>query len=624
MSIPLPLRHIFWSALVRTQGLLLLGFLVGVTGTARAFQTPNFEVDLFSRDGLFLPAEERDSLLSALTALAVNFSDDEKVDDHLREKALALALRIAPLHHGARKALLQLNQGITPEATTFFETLSSLSEVLWITGMHLLEPPLNPDGKQLAPYLLELSLLTRPQPPQDRLAQFGFVCGASPPDWKGSVSLEEKRNPSIAQLARLFDRSQKIAAASQRKVEIAAARAQAKAVSARPASPSDADTPGMLPGIPTDPIRPISTTLPSVVQTASSPSNMVQGIFTLIIRQPVTMPERRMVYTQLPLTELPLVASTDGFPMNVPAITTTFATEHNWNWPAAAVGELRFEAAANREPLLDPPLLPTLILIESALSEKPINEVYSLIGQLDPNTFAIVIPPNPVGQIVKAREREKPFLLVPDAILDALVEHLQRTEELEILFHPEMIAYSDFTEAMTRMTSPTDPGLADASTAFAEMEEASSRLPLPDLARHQSAQEKLQALLAAYPAHLSARAMLEFGSRPVDPQVRIAQFAQKLDRVMQPFITIEDDGTPFNEPSYRETFDEADRSLVKLGAEAPAEVKKLFNSARDLIGAVLSFAETSNKTSSIAAQRLREAKSRIEAYEAERSQLLDQ
>src|SRR5690606_30882639 len=123
---------------------LVAPLVFAATTPLGAYDSPDFTADLFSADGIFLAADERADLLGALAALASNFPDHRRIDDGLREKALALALRLDPFDPRARAAHRELLLGAPPKAVPSFESPGSVAKALWASGKRLVEPPLDP------------------------------------------------------------------------------------------------------------------------------------------------------------------------------------------------------------------------------------------------------------------------------------------------------------------------------------------------------------------------------------------------------------------------------------------------------------------------------------------------
>lgn len=188
-----PTSHRFASGLV----VLLLGFLLNA-GSVSGYDSPDFVTRVFSGDGIYLPDDQKTSLLEALAAIASNFPNNQKVDDDLKEKAIALALRIDPLHYHSRLAQRALAKGEMPKPTSFFDSLSSISETLWTIATRFSTPPLEPEQYILAHYLMEISLLTHPEPPSARLEVFATDTDPRDLQWDKFVKLAPKPNGSTA------------------------------------------------------------------------------------------------------------------------------------------------------------------------------------------------------------------------------------------------------------------------------------------------------------------------------------------------------------------------------------------------------------------------------------------
>ncbi len=598
-----------WSALHAW-----VGFVLVATVPACAYDAPDFAADLFSADGIFLAPDERSDLLEALAALASNFRDNPRIDDGLREKALALALRLDPLHPQARAAHRDLLLGASPQAVPSFDSPGMVAEDLWTAGRSLAEPPLDPEERRLAPFLLELSLLVHPQPPEDRLAAFAEICGDRAPDWRTSAALNaDSGHPSAARAHDLFGTARMLLAAFQEKTP-----------PAEPAGPMPATDPVPATMPAGEPVDAIVASLATVRMVEAIEATPVAGKLTLTIRPPFGAPEREWFEGRAASADtLPLFPSEQGIPIGGLEILATAVADRSWEWPTGRLGELRFDAVVQvpRSFLQTSASLPGLVLVEGALGQKPINEAFVLLGELDPASMRVGLPGDPAAFVERGAETGSPYLLVPATILEPLVGYLQKSERLELLFQSEFVSYPDLAGAVQRMTSPTDAALVAASAAFDEIEAASARLPLPELARNPSAQERLRNLLAAFPDHLSARAMLEYGTRPMDEETRIRQFAGRIHETVAPFLVLDQDAEPALGRPASDLVSDADAQFLKLRPAAPPQARNLLGLAEDLVETMELYFQLTNKGTSIATQRLREARTAIHAYRAERVRL---
>ena len=167
------------------------------------YDPPDFDRSIFEMDGLSMAPEAREETVEALAALARNFASDPRVDNDLKEKALAIALRLDPFNPRAREAHSTLSEGIAPGKTDLFESLTAISEALWQQALKLTGSTAEPDDTLLGSYLMELSLLAHPDPSPDRLRNFASVARATPPAWKDIATLQPEQNDSSVRSATL-------------------------------------------------------------------------------------------------------------------------------------------------------------------------------------------------------------------------------------------------------------------------------------------------------------------------------------------------------------------------------------------------------------------------------------
>jgi hypothetical protein len=609
--------------------LLGLAFLFLAGGVARAYDPPEIGPGLFSADGVFLNQEDRSSLLEALAAIGSNFSGNARVDDDLREKSLALALRLDPLHGHSRVAHRELAKGATPPPTDFFDTLASVSETLWTIGNRLAGPPLDPEERRLARYLLELSLLTHPEPPADRLETFAAVCDGQAPEWETAVRLQRDTNRSTERALVLFRESGERLREKRRETAVAM-RADPPGGAATSVAPAaGTGKPPARPPRPADrpQIEPVTVSLATVRQVVGVEASPVAGSVSLTLRGPANSLERERLQESAASSTLPLIPSAEDLILNAFSLPTTALPGRSWT--AGAVGEVRFTPAVEppgpRRLLRADALLPAFVLAESVLSKNPVNADFVLLGEVSPATLQIEMHGDALSSFAAAAALGRPYVLVPAKVGESLVAYLQKSNQLELLFHTELIAYTDAIDVRSRLTTPTDPALISASAIFKEIREVSlrpdpaTRVALPDLAKIPSAQGKLRDILAGFPAHLSAWAMLEYGTRPVTSEILLSQFAAKIDQIVAPFLIFENLEEDFN--GLDGIFDQIDAQFLKLRVETPLEARSLLGSAEDLVEAAERYLELTNKTSSIAEQRLREVQAALAAFKAERSRL---
>jgi hypothetical protein len=602
--------------------LLLVGAALSLAapGKAIAYDSPNFDVDVFSRDGIFLPGDQKTSLLEALAAIASNFSTSNRVDDDLREKALGLALRIDPLHYHSRLAHRALAAGEAPKATTYFDSLSVVSETLWNLASQLSKAPFEPEQRRLAPFLMELSLLTHPEPNDERLATFAASFTGKDLPWGKFITLQPGDNKSTGRARYLHQEGLALLAKREKrgnKTALAAAGPGPGSTDTMPDKPADvAPDPGR-PG----PMEPVIATLNAVRQIEAVESRSAAGVVKLTLRSPLGRTEREMLESQVGsgTAAIPLIASRESLPLTGLEIPAPLAASRNWSWPAAAIGELAFSTAA------EPPgparltrtgmLLPGVVLIDSVLRKVPVNDQMILSGRIDPVSYEASLPDDAVPTIEAAAAGMRgKYLLLPATATDPLITYLVKSGQLGILFTNELISYQSLDEAIAYMTTPTPATLSNASVVFREIEAVSDRMPLTDLARNAKVMERLESILATTPGHLSARAMLEFGRRPESTEMRLSLSAGRVNAIVLPLFEFDSPVVDLN--ALASKIDPAKLELSRLRTEIPVEVRDFHSAGENFLEACELYLDLTNKGTALALQRMREAKEKRAAFQA--------
>lgn len=599
-----PTSHRFASGLV----VLLLGFLLNA-GSVSGYDSPDFVTRVFSGDGIYLPDDQKTSLLEALAAIASNFPNNQKVDDDLKEKAIALALRIDPLHYHSRLAQRALAKGEMPKPTSFFDSLSSISETLWTIATRFSTPPLEPEQYILAHYLMEMSLLTHPEPPSARLEVFATDTDPRDLQWDKFVKLAPKPNGSTALAKFLLKEGSELVRENRQKNPAKEDRTKERLTAADPLPSPDRTRPVEF----TPVIRSLAAVREVKIMDESKP---VIGTVSLTIRNPARNAERQWLNEQMALTPFPLIPSQQSTPVDSISIPGGLSVAAAWSWPPDTLGEVSFvpltSAPGPRRLISTEVFLPTIVLIEGALKNLTVNEEFLLAGTLNPTTLAPSLTGSVFETLTVARKNGQKYLLVPATVEDELVELLLKSNQLDLLFSPELVSYTSPEGAIARILSPTDPSFTEASTVFAEIKAVTERMSLPDLARNLKVQERLESILATCPDHLSARVMLEFGKRPVTPEMRLKDLSGRIDTIVRPFLTLDDSDT--NQAILKQKIEAAEVSFSRIRSDVPLEGREFLSAAEDLVDAVEMFLSLTNKSTSIAIQRRREANQAIAAY----------
>lgn len=585
-----------------------------------AYDSPDFDAPVFSGDGIFLPEDQRTSLLEALAAIASNFPTSNRIDDDLREKALGIALRLDPMHYHSRLAHRALANGEAPVATTYFDSLSVVSETLWTIANQLASPPLEPEHRRLAPFLMELSLLTHPEPTDERLAAFAGAADGKNLPWEKFITLQPDENRSTER-ARFFRQEGAVILAQQEKKENRPDRPDRPAADTMPPAPGSPSSIGPPAPDRPEPIEPVIVSLNTVRLVEAIESKPVAGIVRLTMRNPSGRAERELLEQQAATgtPPVPLIPSDDDIPVEGLDVSPALGASRSWTWPSGTLGEVAFTAVAQppgpRRLIRAGVFLPGVVLVDSILRKTPINEQMILAGELDPLTLQISLPGEALPTIEAAASGMKgKYLLIPASAAEDLIAYLVKSGQLAILFDNELISYTTLDEAIAFATSPIPEALSAATIVFREIEAVAERMPLTDLARNAKVIERLETILADMPAHLSARAMLEFGRRPESPEMRLSLSANRINDLIVPLFAVDDPDV--NLPELAGRMETATVELSRLRVEIPAELRDFHSAAENFIDKAELYLDLTNKGTSIALQRLREAREARAKYQA--------
>ncbi len=604
-----------------------------LSGGASAYDSPDFDAGVISRDGLFLEEDQKTTLLNALATLASDFSSSDRVDDDLREKALGIALLVDPMHVPSRLAHRALSRGEAPVATNSFDTLGAVSEALWTLANQLSSAPLEPEHQRLVPFLMELSLLTHTTPTNERLAAFAAVASDEDPGWGKFLSLQSDENRSTRRARDLREEGFDIL--RQRKEQEREARRAASAPD-RPGAADKTPTPADAPAIPAmispdnqdrpprpAPMEPVVASLPVVRLVEAEDTTPIVGVFTLTMRPPSGRAERDLLRQGGPGTPaesttvsgsaprpVPLVPSRQGVAFESLEIPAPLVADRNWEWPGGVLGEVAFSAIppapGPQQRLRTRALLPSTVLIDSLLREAALNDRMILSGEIEPTSSEIVLPGGVVPVIeAAAAGMQGRYLLLPASVAEELIAVLVKTGRLDLLFSNELLSYDTLAEAIDRVSSPTPETLAAASQTFREIESVTDRMPLIDLARNDKVMERLETILATHPEHLSAYAMLEFGRTPESPELRNSLAASRINELVVPLFGVDDPTADLDALALR--LDPALLELSRLRTEVPPELRDFHSAGVDFLEACERYLQITNKGTSLGLQRLRES-----------------
>jgi len=491
-------------------------FLVGLAlfsfsfSSLIAYDSPDFDREVFDVDALLLEGDARDSLVEALASIASNFPDSAQVDSDLKEKCLAIALRISPLHYNSRKAHEALLKGQVPPATSFFDSLSAASEAIWGVAERLSSDDPEPEARKLAPYLMEIALLIHPEPPRERIRKFATATERELLPWNEMVRLQPADNPSSRVVSRFFDKIEERESVKE------------ETEMAEPAKP---ENPENLPESSSGAeIKIAEVSLPFVSSLIVRNSPVAGGLATLVIRDPSAIEDDLFAKVRAEddpawAEQLQMVGDFTGIP---PAGLRTIAItvrEDYPDFPLRKVAEIGFkteeELSTPRALAQADVTLAGTIMLYSAFSGDPIDQDFIFSGSLGDSAATKESPISIEGElsavIASAALLQKPYLVLPSSSYEELLAEIKESGNLESLFSPQLLGVENLEGALHLAMEDNGVDFATAVDSFLEIEEVASKMSLVELARNSKVQERLEKILEQIPNHLSAKVMLAFG-----------------------------------------------------------------------------------------------------------------
>ena len=583
-----------------------------------------------------------DDVAEALTALASNFSDRSQIDPDLQEKALAIALALRPLHPAAREAHRRLLAGRRPEPLEHFASLNAVSDVLWKHAEILSAAEAEPEDQQLAPKLMELALLIRPDDPipEHQLA-FQKAAEVAPLNWNRFVELQPRLHSSNARAVALFG-----------KVEIADAGSSTGTTPKPPVTngnsnsgPSNPEmTPNTAPpGDDNSQISEIQLTEGALTYLGldGGTGQTIGGVASYVVRDPNE--DESSLFNLFVDTEtrsqfeMRAIYDRDG-----PTVRGLDRVE-KWTrlrypkWPKEKLAEFTFRGPAGAPVPSELDLgLPALFLLNSAFSGTPINESFGparefvLTGELVPDK-QIGMPSEPrLVEFVSAaaglaNSPQVLFVPDPDQAVEAQLLDAAIAGSPELLLRPQVVVFESLESAQALVLGETPPELATAVEDFRQIQALTETMDVGNIARNEFVQNKLNAILESWPQHLSAKALLAYGIRPVDLTMSPAATLEAVTAVMKPaadYYQSQIDGTGTGVvPDIEEMVDETHRQLTDLRTKTADSYRPYLAAAERTIDAFGSYFSLNNPDSSLGRQRHRELQELVTALGQEEAKL---
>ncbi|MEM6915839.1 MAG: hypothetical protein AAF491_04660 [Verrucomicrobiota bacterium] len=593
--------------------------LISLAPSVSAYDVPSFEKAPFDRDGIFLEDGERQSLLEALAAISSNFKGTSSIDEDVVEKALAVALAIDPFHGNSRKAHEALAMGEQPSPTSFYDSRSAAAEALWGIASNLSSPPVEPEAGRLAPLVMEIALLVHPSTESERILKFASLSEGIDEAWAGFVDLQPGRHDSNLR-ARGFRREAKDMSKGA-KAANKPSRIFMVEPGLKPPPPSkekNKPTPPPPPQIEAPPVvgeeRSIAGVFPTGDQYAA-------GRFSFQVRAPRDSEEAgRFPFLLERLVEaypfLPIVGAKEAaIPLVFGQIPTEKAKELGILWQQGALGELEFVPS---DGAVSPPSdsvrssLALVLCLQSISQSRPLNPNFGVVGTYNRSAHLIEGVSEPADSIEAGEDLGIRYLLLPEQSSSRLISSLIRSEDLKLLFHSELLSVDSLEAAFDILTLAEIPeAFETAGEIFAEIEMVSTRMDLPDLARNEKVQERLEEILTLVPNHLSARAMLEFGRAPVDEEAPIREAIRAIDDVIEPYFSLRRE-LRADDAALLAQMEVADETLFLLRTTIPAEARDYHDLATDMLESAEAYLNFSNKETSLAQQRLEQTQSLLD------------
>lgn len=613
-----------WQAVLGMAATMLTLALPSVV-QAR-YDSPNFDRMPFDADALSLSEMQRDEIVHALTAVARNFPDESQLDDDLREKALGIALTLDPMSPDARNAHARLLRGGNPVAVPYFKSANLVAKSLWEHAERLNRSEAEPEDRRLAPLLMEISLLVDPGEPKPRqLLTYQRASELAPFNWNRFLTLEPAENPSNARAIALF---RKVQPATEPKPE----------PSPKPATVATVD-PDMTPDpavAPTPPaMEPDETPISEVkVEKAEltyialdrESAKVVGGIASLEIREP-TEDETSLfglfIETGTDQSfEMRLTYDRDGPTVIGIDEAETLIRGVFPRWPDRLFGEFTFRPPASQAAPASVNLgLPALLMLRSAFSGDALNEAfapareYAFAGDL--RSRGRLIRPNG-NRLVDYVKGAAAMPITPQALFvptldEGAEEHLVDTAasgSTELLLRPQVFTFDTVETLQGFVFEETPADLLAAMEDFKAIQNLYPSMDVGTIARNAVVQRRLETILEKWPDHLSARALLAYGNRPVEVGMNLEASRDAIYLAMLPiqnYFEEQATGTSGGLVSQSdELIDAADRRLSELRTEIDSGARDYLSSAEKTLEAYETYLSLNNRDSSLGQQRLRE------------------
>lgn len=605
------------------QGLIL------AVPSDQVFRDPDFEVVIFDQDALSLQGDDRVMVVEALAALASNFPNNGLVDMNLREKALAIALRLDALNVSARASREALLNGQASPKTKLFSELSSISKVLSQRALTMKEEG-EPEDAILVPLLMELAWVIYPSVGDGKAAMYAAAMDAAGdrlPAWGKLVHLEKSPSKSSLRAAKLLSRGrvynkkiQLVAAEAKRRQQQllveqkqATKQKQVMVAVAKEQRKKKLEEAGrvLLP----------NTEMNVVAWTASRVAGLQYHVakMKLDIRG-ATEADAPFFENGKGKSKSPEVMGMRFKYMPAPRSAPTWMSllfkvmksRVGDDWPRGKLGEVDFVLMGNQVPLEPNQRLVggmgagTALALNSALQGHPLDPL-TIIHFRMASDQSVIDPPNgDLSEVIKIGKTGGFRLMVVASGAENKMRDWLALGELDRFIHPQIVAVDRFDELVQFTRADREPRIEEAIQLFSEIEDLTEKMTLTEAAKNEVVQQRLQAIVEQFPQHLSARMLLAYGKGTGELKVSLHGSLKVIKEVLQPMRQRYDSALDIDalETEVLEKLqDQVDARLRDLRNQLDGEVKELMNMSEDVADSMLVFLRLKNRTTSTGLQK---------------------
>ncbi|MCF6311023.1 MAG: hypothetical protein L3J39_01090 [Verrucomicrobiales bacterium] len=607
------------------QGLILAGL------SAEVFQDPDFEVKVFDQDALSLQGDDRVMVVEALAALASNFPKNGLVDMDLREKALAIALRLDPLNASARASRAALLKGETPAKTKLFSELASISKVLSQRALMMKEKG-EPEDAILVPLLLELAWVIYPSVGDGKAASYAAAVAAAAagdrlPVWGKLVQLEKSPSKSSVRATKLLSRGR----AYNKKVEQAvAAKVKQKQQQVLAAEKQAAKQQQQMMATAAKEQQQKKTKQAERALLAKTEMNVVAWTRSRVAGLQYHAAKMKLNIREVTEADAPLFENSkentpdvmrmrfkympapESVPSWMGSLFRVVQPRLEGVWPRGKVAEVDFVLMGNSAPLEPNQRLVggmgagTALALNSAVQGEALDPLSIIYVRIAADRSADDPPNGDLSEAIKVGKKGGFRLMVVASDAESKMLDWLALGELDRLIHPQIVAVDDFVELVQFTRADREAHLEEALQLFSEIEELTKKMTLAEAAKNEVVQQRLQAIIEQFPQHLSARMLLAYGKNSGEMKVSLQGSLEALKQVLQPLRQYYDSALDIDEldkEALEKLADQVDASLRDLRNQLDAEVKELINMSGDVAKAMVAFLRLKNKTTSTGLQK---------------------